>query len=98
MSSPDIQPAHLAVVRGILRRHVPDREARIYGSRATGSARAASDLDLVILGEEPLSFEALAALRDDFSESDLPYRVDVTDWASLSPSFRALIEPTLLPL
>jgi type I restriction enzyme S subunit len=29
---------------------------------------------------------------DDFSESDLPWRVDVVDWACTSASFRRIIE------
>ena len=31
-------------------------------------------------------------MREDFSESDLPYRVDVIDWASIDETFRRLIE------
>jgi len=33
-----------------------------------------------------------ALLRDAFSESDLPFKVDVVDWAEISESFRKVIE------
>jgi type I restriction enzyme S subunit len=32
-----------------------------------------------------------ASLRDDFTESDLPFKVDVVDWATTSDSFRRII-------
>lgn len=87
-----VRPDHLALVRDILGRHVPDREVRAFGSRVTGTTRAASDLDLVVVGDEPLGFATLAALRDDFSESNIPYRVDVVDWATADEAFRRIIE------
>ena len=33
-----------------------------------------------------------AAIMEAFSESDLPYRVDVVDWVSAGESFRKIIE------
>ena len=87
-----VRPDHLALLREVLRRHVPDREVRAFGSRATGTAKETSDLDLVIIGEAPVGFATLAALRDDFSDSSLPYRVDVVDWATVDESFRRIIE------
>lgn len=33
-----------------------------------------------------------AALSDDFSESDLPWKVHGLDWATTSGSFRAIVE------
>ncbi len=38
----------LAALRDILRRYAAVRQARIFGSRATGAARRASDIDLAI--------------------------------------------------
>lgn len=87
-----VSPDHLALVREVLRRHVPDREVRAFGSRATGTAKETSDLDLVIVGDGPLEFATLAALRDDFSDSNLPYRVDIVDWATVDEAFRRIIE------
>ena len=70
---------------------MPDREVWAFGSRATRTAKDHSDLDLAVIGDEPLAFGVLADLHDDFSESDLPYRVDVVDWAKVSQSFRKII-------
>ncbi|MBF0153509.1 MAG: nucleotidyltransferase domain-containing protein [Magnetococcales bacterium] len=88
----DMDPKHLTMVQEILRRRVPDREVWVFGSRARWTAKKHSDLDLAILGEEPLSLGVLADLRDDFSASDLPFKVDVVEWATTSESFRRIIE------
>ncbi len=87
----DIDPDHLAIVRDILHKHVPQYAVWVFGSRVTGKARKFSDLDLAIITDKPLSLEVSASLRDDFSESDLPWKVDVVDWATTSDVFRAII-------
>ncbi|MGH8511192.1 MAG: restriction endonuclease subunit S [Gammaproteobacteria bacterium] len=88
----DIRPDHWAIVADILRRHAPDREVWAFGSRATWNAKEYSDLDLAVIGQTPLSLCVSAALADDFAESDLPFKVDVVDWATTSESFRKIIE------
>jgi predicted nucleotidyltransferase len=88
----DVRPDHLAAVQAILKRNVPDREVWAFGSRVTGKAKPTSDLDLCITGTSPLSYEVSARLRQDFSDSDIPYPVDVVDWGTCSASFRLIIE------
>lgn len=39
-----------------------------------------------------MTFKLLAYMRDDFSESNLPYKVDVVDWHTLSDSFRKIVD------
>ena len=88
----DIRPDHWNIVQGILQKHVPQCEVWAFGSRATWKAKKFSDLDLAIISDQPLSLDISASLRDDFSESDLPWKVDVVDWATTSESFRKIIE------
>jgi type I restriction enzyme S subunit len=88
----DIAPADWVIVRDILQKHVPDREVWAFGSRAKRTAKTYSDLDLAVMTDTPMSFEVSGALREDFSESDLPWRVDIVDWATTSETFRRIIE------
>ncbi len=88
----DIRPDHWAIVRDILQKHVLQCEVWAFGSRAKWNAKEYSDLDLAVITGQPLSLSASAALADDFSESDLPFKVDVVDWATTSASFREVIE------
>lgn len=92
MKTIDIRPEELATVLAILDRHVPGRQVRAFGSRVTGNAKAFSDLDLAVMGAEPLSASLIADLRDAFRESDLPFKVDVVDWAETEEYFRRIIE------
>lgn len=92
-----LTPAELAIVQNILLQHVPEHVVWVFGSRARGTAKAHSDLDLVLRGAT-LSLATQAALADAFDESLLPFKVDVVDWASASPEFQALIAANHLPL
>lgn len=64
----------------------------VFGSRVNGSARPASDLDLVFLTGAPLPIEVLAEYREVFAQSDLPFRVDCIDYSRCSESFKNLID------
>lgn len=88
----DIRSDHWDIVRNILQKHVPQYAVWAFGSRAKWTAKPYSDLDLAVMTEQPLSLETLANLSDDFSASDLPWKVDVVDWATTSAAFRELIE------
>ena len=95
-----MRPGELEIVREILRRHVPNREVWAFGSRVKGTSRPYSDLDLAVLGDQPLPLLVRAELAEEFSESDLPFKVDIVDWATTSERFRQIIESeyVVLPL
>ena len=92
MKAIDVSPEDLEQVLAILDRHLPGREVRAFGSRVAGKAKVYSDLDLAVMGEEPLSASVMADVREAFRESDLPFKVDVVDWATTSDTFRRIIE------
>ena len=93
-----LDKTQLTLVKAILRAHVSDRRVAAFGSRVQGTAREFSDLDLVILGDEPVAADVLSELRYALAESDLSISVDVVEWATLSPSFRRAIERTPLEI
>jgi type I restriction enzyme, S subunit len=88
----DVSPEQWAIVHAILKRQVPQYAVWAFGSRATWKAKPFSDLDLAIITPQPLSLSTSAALTDDFAESDLPFKVDIVDWAATSDVFRKIIE------
>jgi predicted nucleotidyltransferase len=87
----DILPKDLEIVRAIVSHFAHGKEVRAFGSRTSGNARRHSDLDLVIMTEQPLDAAVLAKITEAFSDSVLPFKVDVLDGASLEESFRRLI-------
>lgn len=86
-----LEEGHKRIVLSILQRRIPGRKVLAFGSRVDGSAKPHSDLDLAIMGDTPLPLDQLAALREDFEESDLPWRVDLVDGFTVNPAFKALI-------
>jgi predicted nucleotidyltransferase len=87
----ELRPGELQIVREILQRHLRDHTVWAFGSRVKGRAKPYSDLDLAVLGDQPLSFAIRADLAEDFSESDLTFKVDIIDWATTEERFRKIV-------
>lgn len=86
-----ITPDQWEIVRDILQRQVPGSAVWAFGSRVKGTAKPYSDLDLAVITDVPMSLTLSASLADEFAESDLPFKVDVVDWATTSENFRQII-------
>ena len=96
-----LQPDHLRELLRLVAVHLPHEEVWAYGSRVNGTALATSDLDLVVRHAEDLDIRqgpGLAELQEALSESNLPFLVDLLDWAALRPSFRDRILAQYVPL
>lgn len=50
------------------------------------------DLDPVVMTDKPLSLLQLIDLKEDFSNSDLSFKVDLVDWGATSEDFKKVIE------
>ena len=80
------------IVRNIVRRFLSGFEVFLFGSRVTGRFQPYSDLDLAVRGPAPMGLALQAEVQEAFDESDLPFRVDIVDWALASDTFRRIIE------
>ena len=94
----NLAPEQLKTVRTILQATVPGREVLAFGSRVRGRAKIASDLDLCVMGNEPLSPSQLLELRSTFSDSRLPFKVDIVEWPKVARNFRRIIERDGIPV
>jgi predicted nucleotidyltransferase len=85
-----LAPRYLAQVKTILAEHLPDAQVWAYGSRVNGDHYDASDLDLVVhfLSDKAQEPFRLSAVREAFSESNLPIIVQLVDWDRIPKSFR----------
>jgi predicted nucleotidyltransferase len=84
---------HAKIVQDVLTAHLPQGfTVRVFGSRARGAPKPYSDLDIAVLGPESLTLSELADLTDAFSESDLPFKVDVVDRRSATPFLQEIID------
>lgn len=81
---------HVQELRLLIAAHLPHEEVWAYGSRVDGTAHDTSDLDLVVRHPGDLKTRqgaAFSELKEAFSESNLPFLVDLLDWARLPPGF-----------
>lgn len=97
MASINIPMQDLQTIRQILP-VIGDYRVCAFGSRTKDTAKPFSDLDLVVISNEPLSLDKMAQIKEAFAESNLVYKVDVSDWASLSEDFRERILPDLVKI
>lgn len=88
-----IKDKSLTRVKNILRQHIPEYEVWAFGSRVHGKGlKPFSDLDLVVINKQPLDFHRYALLKEAFTESSLPFRVDLLEWADINDNFRSIIQ------
>lgn len=73
----------LVQVRRLLEGVLPGARIAVLGSRATGRARPFLDLDLLVMEPRHLTWAQRADLRDAFEASNLPFKADVVEMASL---------------
>ena len=89
-----METRHWEIVHSILSKYPYKFYA--YGSRVKGEAEKHSDLDLCFYEEIP--WNVLSHIREDFEESNLPFKVDLVYWEWMSPEFQGLIKSDLIPL
>ena len=67
----------VARIRGVFARFPSVKKAVLYGSRAKGTFRPGSDIDLTLLGDNLTSAE-LGAIADELDDLLLPYQIDLS--------------------
>ena len=72
-----LPPATLDTIRRILVQFPAVKKAVIYGSRAKGTHRPGSDIDLTLFGEA-LDVDILGHIATLLDESPIPYQVDLS--------------------
>ena len=86
-----VSPEEEQEISRILRQRIPRIPVLAFGSRVQGNYRPFSDLDLALEPSVSLSLGKMAELRADFSDSNLPYFVDLVDLTTVEPAFKNLI-------
>lgn len=63
----------------------------LFGSRATGTAKPFSDLDIAVESDDPFPRGLLAEVRAALDDSTIPFEVDLVDLAEASEQLRARV-------
>lgn len=90
----------ITLVKQILFRYLEPKDYSlfIFGSRASGENKKYSDIDIGVEGKKPVKFLTLAKLQDAFEESNLPYIIDLVDFATVSDSFKKIAKKNSIAL
>ncbi|MFI5253239.1 MAG: nucleotidyltransferase domain-containing protein [Bacteroidota bacterium] len=84
----------------VIRRFLPGSEWKIllYGSRAKGSARPGSDIDIGILGPSEIPWGTMVKIYQGIDEIRTLRTIDVVDLLAAGEKFRSSVLATSLPL
>ena len=97
MSEFGLDDRALRLIREVFERHPRIREARVFGSRAKGSYRPESDVDIAIFGEVDSVLATLVA--GELDDLPLPYGFDVQAYGSIKHApLREHIDRVGLPM
>jgi len=69
-------------------------EIYFFGSRVNDKYKPTSDIDICIKDVKALDLGKWGKLADDFSSSDLPFKVDLVDWHRIKADFQQVILKT----
>ena len=82
----------MEIILDILNNFAKDCEVLVFGSRLKGNHKPFSDLDLAFICKEDLGLRRVSNIEYEFSESNLPYRVDVVNYNRASEKFQRIID------
>lgn len=82
-----LTPRDMSTIEDIFKNYPTIEEVYLFGSRAKGNYKLGSDIDLSIMNKS-VTNEQLMKLKADFTESSLPYEVDVVLYEQITnPDF-----------
>ncbi|MBF0312279.1 MAG: nucleotidyltransferase domain-containing protein [Oligoflexia bacterium] len=77
-----------------IKKYFPSAKIMAFGSRIRSDHKKFSDLDLCLNDSIPLPLAKWCKLEEEFSNSNLLYKVDLCDWHRISKDFQQIIAQT----
>jgi len=87
-----LENRHWQIIQGILSKYPYHFYA--YGSRVKGTIHRTSDLDLCY--QENIPDSLVFEIKDEFTESNLPFIVELVSWNHMRPAFQKAIQKDLV--
>ena len=76
----------LQKIRAVFAHYPQVEEAVLYGSRAKGTYKNGSDIDLTLRGRDDLTLNVLCKIANDLDDLYLPYTIDLSIFHDISDS------------
>lgn len=90
----------LFIVKSVLDKNLGSSKykAFVFGSRTQRKHRQFCDLDVGIMGSTTLSASTILQVKEDLSNSDIPYLTDVVDFGAVPKDFKKKALSRIIPL
>lgn len=82
MTTPGVPPDDLQKICNVFTKHPHVQEAILYGSRAKGTHRPGSDIDLTLKGDQ-VTIHDLTRIMDELDDLLLPNNIDLSLYAAI---------------
>ncbi len=79
-----LQESVIQQICAVLAKYPQVQKAVLYGSRAKGTYKNGSDIDLTLVGGEDLSLHILYRIADELDDLLLPYTFDLSIFSHIS--------------
>ncbi len=81
---------YLERIKRVVLEDVEDEDVSVglFGSMATGSVHRSSDVDVAIVPRNGWDQGKLAQLREKLESLNVPYKVEIVDFSTVSETFR----------
>lgn len=80
----------LEIIQEILSRYEAIQSAVLFGSSVTGNFKTASDIDIALKGA--ITIKLIAKIKAEFEDSNLPFFVDIVDYAKADNALKNEID------
>lgn len=78
----------------VIRKYIPSGEIYLFGSRAMGTERSYSDIDLVVKTTDKIDHRILNRINEDIETLNIPFFVDVVDYNAVYDGMKNFIDKT----
>ena len=92
----NLAPHHISTLQILFAKHPSIKEALLCGSRALGTHKESSDIDIALKGD--ITPTLLAHLKEELEDSTLPYFCDILDYERAPQELKEHIDTHALTL
>lgn len=89
---------YLELTKSIILKYIDSSQYQVFlfGSRACGKSKYASDIDVGVLGNHPLSNIIKSEIEHEIEESMVPFKVEIVDFSEVDENFKEKALQTIL--
>lgn len=87
----NVAPQHKELILKAIAYHFPDAKVILFGSRARGTHKQGSDIDLALNIGEPIKLREMARIRVTLANLPIPLEMDIVDIHNIPNEFKEKI-------